>query len=508
MRTIRRDALLVAGLVVLAAAVLGATLSASRAAFQAYGLDIALALVAIAALGFAWRTRQKQQADSRVACVAQHDTLTEILNRTRFMRDLDEAVALGCAVAVHCIDIDRFREINDTMGQATGDAMLQLMARRLVSVSGRSDLVARIGGDELALAQVIESPRQVTRTAERIRAVLGEIYRLPDHDVEASVSIGSAVAPAHGSSAAALLKNAEIALDHAKNEGFGSRALFRAEMDAELRERLRLESLLRNALSQDGFELHFQPFRSTKDARLAGFEALLRLPAPEGGHIPPTRFVPLAERLGLIGEIGEWVIRRACEVAVNWPAALTISVNLSPVQFHDGGIAATVKRALDASGLAPERLELEITEGLLLSHTDATMRQLRELKALGVKIAMDDFGTGYSSLSYLWRFPFDKLKIDQSFVHGLADGDKHLASVIEAIVALGRSLGMTLTAEGVETRDQAMFLARIGVDLLQGFYLGRPMPLDQLAATILADFREEHGEEPSPEAPRLRAIDG
>jgi diguanylate cyclase (GGDEF)-like protein len=489
--------------------------SAKRAAFHARIAGVAVALAAIIAvafglpaLGFTWRTRQKRAADSRADFLAHHDTLTEILNRGRFMRDLDAAVALGCPVAVHCIDIDRFKEINDTMGQAVGDAILQQVARRIRTVSERADLVARIGGDEFALAQVLQSPRQVTRTAAAILNAIGETFHLSDRDVDASVSVGSAVAPAHGESAAALLKSAEIALAHAKSEGSGSRALFRPEMDAELQERRALEGLLRSALNEDGFDLYFQPIRRTADAKLSGFEALLRLPKPEGGHISPTVFVPLAERLGLIVPIGEWVLRHACAVAATWPGGLTISVNLSPMQFADGQIAETVKNALDTTGLAAGRLELEITEGLLLSHTEAIMRQLEELKALGVKIAMDDFGTGYSSLSYLWKFPFDKLKIDQSFVHGLGQGDDHLASVIQAIVALGRSLGMTITAEGVESEMQAAFLNRIGVDLLQGFHLGRPMPLDRLAAVILEDFRAGRDERHVPEVAALRAVDG
>jgi predicted signal transduction protein with EAL and GGDEF domain len=394
------------------------------------------------------------------------------------------------------------------MGPAVGDEILQNAARRLRAVSERTDLVARIGGDEFALAHVVENPRQVTRTAVRILNALGETFHLAGRDVDASVSIGSAVAPAHGESAAALLKSAGIALAHAKSEGAGSRALFRPEMDAELQERRALEALLRTALSGDGFELYLQPIYKTSDARLSGFEALLRLPKPDGGHISPTAFVPLAERLGLIVPIGEWVVRSACAMAATWPGGLTVSVNLSPVQFADGHITETVKQALDAAGLAAERLELEITEGLLLSQTEATMRQLKELKALGVKIAMDDFGTGYSSLNYLWKFPFDKLKIDQSFVQGLGDGDDHLASVVQAIVALGRSLGMTITAEGVESEIQAEFLTRVGVDLLQGFHLGRPMPVERLPAVILRDFRADNEEKRAPELAVRRAIDG
>jgi EAL domain-containing protein (putative c-di-GMP-specific phosphodiesterase class I) len=247
--------------------------------------------------------------------------------------------------------------------------------------------------------------------------------------------------------------------------------------------------MLRTAVADETFELAFQPLVHASDGRLTGFEALLRLPKDGGSHISPTAFVPLAERLGLISTIGDWVIRKACSVAAALPNQLTIAVNLSPVQFEDGKLVERVRDALNASGLAAKRLELEITEGLLLSDTDSVIRQLADLKTLGVKIAMDDFGTGYSSLSYLWRFSFDKLKIDQSFVRALGSGDKHVASVIQAIVALGQSLNMIITAEGVETEAQAEFLRQVGCHQLQGFHLGRPMPLERLPGEILNDFR-------------------
>ncbi len=487
--------------------------SAKRAAFHARIASVAVALAAIIAiafalpaLGFYWRTRQKRQADSRADFLAQHDTLTEILNRARFMSDLDQAISLGCPVVVHTIDINRFKDINDTLGPATGDEILRQVARRLQALSSKQDLLARLGGDEFALAQIVRSTGQITKTARRIIAALGETFHLGDKDVDASVSVGSAVAPAHGQDAASLLRNAEVALSHSKGEEPGSRNLFRPEMDAELQARREIEAMLRSAVANEAFELKFQPIVRAADRRLAGFEALLRLPKDGGGHISPAVFVPLAERLGLITAIGDWVIRQACAVAAAWPSQLAIAVNLSPVQFEDGRIAERVREALNASGLAAKRLELEITEGLLLSDTESVMRQLADLKALGVRIAMDDFGTGYSSLSYLWRFPFDKLKIDQSFTHGLGGGDEHLASVIHAIVSLGRSLDMTITAEGVETEVQADFLRRAGCDQLQGFHLGRPMPLERLPREILRDFRsalsKDDVETPAPRVAR------
>jgi predicted signal transduction protein with EAL and GGDEF domain len=369
--------------------------------------------------------------------------------------------------------------------------------------------VARLGADEFALAEIVRNVGQVTRTARRIITALGETYRVTDRSVEIAVCIGTAVATAHGRDAATLLRNAEIALTHSKNTGPGSQSLFRLEMDAELQAERQLEDQLRKAVADGTFELVFQPVWRAADKRLAGFEALLRLPKEGGGHISPSVFVPLAERLGLIGDIGDWVVRKACSVAAAWPGHLSVAVNLSPVQFEDGQLADRVRDALNASGLAAGRLELEITEGLLLSDTESVMRQLADLKAVGVRIAMDDFGTGYSSLSYLWRFTFDKLKIDQSFVRALDGSDEHLASVIQAIVALGQSLDLTITAEGVETEVQAAFLREIGCDELQGFHLGRPMPLDQLPAAIFKDFRSEIAAktfaEDAPAAEALRA---
>jgi predicted signal transduction protein with EAL and GGDEF domain len=363
------------------------------------------------------------------------------------------------------------------------------VARRLTTRCDRDNLLARLGGDDFALAEIVRAPRQITKTARRIISALGETFRLKGEDVAITVSVGSAIAPAHGQNAAALLKSAEIALAAAKSHGRATRSLFRPEMDADLQARRALEAMIRNAVANKAFRLHFQPIVRASDRRLAGFEALLRLPKTAGGNVSPALFVPVAERLGLIDDIGDWVIRHACATAAAWPNQLSIAVNLSPVQFADGRIADTVRHALNATGLAPRRLELEITEGLLLSHTDSVMRQLADLKALGVRIAMDDFGTGYSSLSYLWKFPFNKLKIDQSFTRAIVDGDEHPASIVEAIVALGRSLNMRINAEGVETAAQAEFLTRVGCDELQGFYFGRPMPLEEIPALILKDFR-------------------
>jgi diguanylate cyclase (GGDEF)-like protein len=477
--------------------------SAKRAAFRARVASAAVALggiIALAfgipALGFYWRTRQKRAADTRAEFLADHDPLTRLLNRARFMRDLEQALSIGCPVAVHLVDIDRFKDINDTRGQAVGDEVLQQAARRMETLSERHDLLARIGGDEFAMAQIGNDPDDVEALSRRLVAALGETYHLKGEDVEATASVGAAIGPEHGEDAAGLVKSAETALSHTKGGVAAAYSLFRPEMDAELQARRELEGYIRRAVANDSFELYFQPIHSAAGLRLVGFESLLRLPRNGGAHISPTTFVPLAERMGLIPVIGEWVIRRACDVAASWPEHLTVAINLSPVQFEDGLIARKVGAALESSGLAAERLELEITEGLLLSDAEAIMRQLAELKALGVRIAMDDFGTGYSSLNYLWKFPFDKLKIDQSFVRALGGSGDNLTSVIRTIVALGRSLNMTITAEGVETEAQADFLRDIGCDQLQGFHLGRPMPVESLPARILQDYRLGIGLQP------------
>jgi diguanylate cyclase (GGDEF)-like protein len=469
--------------------------TSKRDIFQARLVGTALALggiIAIAcgvpAVGFYWRTRQKRDSDTRAEFLADHDPLTGLLNRARFMSDLDVALSLGCRVAVHCIDVDRFKEINETLGHAAGDEILKQVAARLTTLTRQQDLVARLGADEFAIAQVVGDERQTDAFARRLSAALSEPFHLKDQDVESSASMGTAFAPEHGADAEALMKSAEIALSNSKSEGSGCRSQFRPEMDAELQARRDLENLLRRAVANNGFELHFQPIYRIASGSMTGFEALLRLPT-KNGFIPPATFIPIAERMGLITAIGEWVVRRACEIAASWPDHLAVAVNLSPVQFEDGNITRTVESALNASGLSPARLELEITEGLLLSDTDWIMGQLGELKKLGVRIAMDDFGTGYSSLNYLWKFPFDKLKIDQSFVRGLRDADAQLTSVIRTIVALGRSLEMTITAEGVETEDQVEFLREVGCDELQGFFLGRPMPIENLPAAILRDVR-------------------
>ncbi|MYZ47503.1 putative bifunctional diguanylate cyclase/phosphodiesterase [Propylenella binzhouense] len=487
--------------------------AAKRAGFRADLASAAFALAsivaaafAIPALGLYFRTRQKHEADERADFLAHYDPLTGLLNRTSFMAGLEEALASAQPFAIHLLDVNRFKEANDALGHAGGDELLNAIADRLHGLAGPGDMVARLDGDEFALATFAADEAKVETLGQKLAASLSEPYFLSDQRIDITVCAGTAIAPKDGSDAPALMKSADIALRHAKAEGARSHHLFRAEMDSELKARRDLEALLRRALFQDGFELQFQPFHRVDDG-LAGFEALLRLPLKDGGYVRPDVFVPVAEQMGLIDAIGSWVLRRGCEVAARWPQHLVVAVNLSPIQFEDGRLCERVREALALSGLPPHRLELEITEGLLLGDSDHVLAQLAEVKALGVRIAMDDFGTGYSSLSYLWKFPFDKLKIDQSFVRALGVDD-HVSSIVEAIVALGRSLHLTVTAEGVETEAQRDRLRALGCHLLQGYLFGRPTPTQELPALILRDFQAGLERAPGPSEARQAAQTG
>ena len=322
--------------------------------------------------------------------------------------------------------------------------------------------------------------------------------RFKDHDIVIAASIGVAIAPEDGSSPERLLKSADLALYRCKVGGRNGITRFVPEMDTEMQARIEIERLIRHAIANNGFELHFQPLFEMSNRRLVGFEALVRLPKGDGTLIPPLSFIPIAEEMRLIGSIGTWVLREACRTAATWPDHLTVAVNLSPMQFATGSISAIVASALETTGLAPQRLELEITETVLLRDSEAIiMAELRALKAMGVAIAMDDFGTGYSSLSYLWQFPFDKIKIDGSFMRAFDGSAPEAETVVKTIIALGRELHMRVTVEGVETAEQAAFLEGADGDQAQGFYFGRPVPASELATVILTDFHRAGTKEAS-----------
>jgi diguanylate cyclase (GGDEF)-like protein len=461
---------------------------------------LALCLLISGAVGIptiAWyrRTKEKQQADRRIRFLAHHDALTGLANRAQLIEKLQNALAIlplrGGCLAVHFIDLDHFKEVNDSLGHDGGDFLLKTIAERLRAVTRAGDIVARLGGDEFVVVQTdINGKDQVEDFARRLASAVNAPMKLKEHEIVATVSVGVALAPADGADPERLLKSADLALYKSKADGRNCTCFFEPKMDAALQARIALEKLLRDAVHNERFILHYQPLFEVSGQRLIGFEALIRLPAEDGTLIPPMTFIPVAEDLRLIGKIGAWVLREACKTATNWPEPLTVAVNLSPAQFEAGSISTIVASALRETGLAPCRLELEITETLLLGNSDAVMTELQSLKAMGIAIVMDDFGTGYSSLSYLWRFPFDKIKIDRSFMQGFDAKGRDAETVVKTIIALGRELNMRVTVEGVETAKQAAFLDGADADQVQGFFFGRPVPASEIGAIILKDFQK------------------
>jgi diguanylate cyclase (GGDEF)-like protein/PAS domain S-box-containing protein len=412
-----------------------------------------------------------REAQAQISHMARHDGLTGLANRTQLVEKLQNDLAglplRGGSIALHFIDLDRFKTVNDTLGHDGGDFLLKTVADRLRAVTRVDDLVARLGGDEFVVVQAGVNDRyQAEEFAGRLASAVTAPMKLKEQVIFATVSIGVALAPADGTNPERLLKSADLALYKAKTAGRNCIRYFLAEMDTELQARFELETLIRNAVRHDLFELHYQPLFEMAERHLIGFEALIRLPTEDGTLIPPLVFIPVAEDLHLIDKIGAWVLREACRTAATWPETLTVAVNLSPAQFLAGSVSDVVAAALKESGLAADRLELEITETLLLGNSEAIMAQLQTLKAMGVSIVMDDFGTGYSSLSYLWRFPFDKIKIDRSFMQGFDGSSRDVRTVMKTIIALGRELNMRVTVEGVETAAQVAFLDKPGSRVL------------------------------------------
>jgi diguanylate cyclase (GGDEF)-like protein len=481
-----------------------------RIAFVASGLSLcAMTVVAFSVPVGAWyrRTREKQRVDAELRFLAHHDSLTRLANRISMIEGLGEILerpgAADTGIAVHCLDLDRFKEANDTFGHDAGNILLCSMADRLRVIAAKEDIIARLGGDEFVFVQVaIRDKADVADLATKIIAAINEPFEIAGHTLSVTVSIGIALAPDDGSTPNELLKCADLALYKSKAEGRSCYRFFTPEMNAILQQRLTIEKTLRDAIQHSGFALHFQPLVALAKGTVAGFEALLRLTLTDGTAISPAVFVPLAEEMGLISQVGEWVIRQACAHANMWPQHLTVAVNLSAAQFGNGTICQVVTDALRSSGLEPARLELEITETTLLKDTELVIAELRQLKQLGVSIAMDDFGIGYSSLNYLWRFPFDKVKIDSSFMASLGQPDNSVETIISTIVALGHSLHMRVTAEGIENFAQLHFARTLACDEAQGFYLGRPMSSDDLAVFLLTGI-QEHSDKP-----RLQAVAG
>ncbi len=431
----------------------------------------------------------QRESEERVKFLAHNDALTGLVNRAWFTEQLNQYVSrlerYGTPFSVLYIDLDRFKAVNDSKGHPVGDKLLAEVGRRLKVEVRNVDILARIGGDEFA---VIIDPSDYDNCeavlSQRIIESMTEPFEIDGELICIGASIGIARAPVNGTRPDQILRNADLALYRAKEAGKGVFQFFKSEMDSEARERRTLESELRDAMVNGEFELYYQPLLDAQNKMPTGFEALIRWNHPIRGLVSPAEFIPLAEKTGMIVEIGEWVIHEACETAADWPDKCTIAVNLSVHQFSDNRILEVVKSALESSGLDAARLELEVTESLLIEQPDAVIQTLMELKALGVAIAMDDFGTGYSSLSYLMKFPFDKMKIDRSFVVAL-DTDGAARDILKTIGSLGESLKMKITVEGVETSEQVDFLSKMSCHHLQGYYFAKPLQKEAIAGYLL-----------------------
>jgi diguanylate cyclase (GGDEF)-like protein len=439
---------------------------------------------------------ERRRIEAQVERLATHDTLTNLPNRAWLIERLAAAISRARQedrrVAVLVLGLDRFKEINDTFGHAVGDGLLKEMANRLTRRVPETDAVARIGGDEFAIVQsVANAGAAAAAMAKKIQATITVPFELGDHHVAAFASIGIAIAPDDGTEPERLLKNAGLALHRAKGEGRGGYRFFEPEMDQRMQARRSLERDLRLALANAELELHYQPQVNLRRNEISGFEALLRWTHAERGRVSPAEFIPLAEETGLIGQIGEWALRQACAEAAKWPAHLIVSVNLSAAQFKGRNVTQSVLGALAATGLPPERLELEITETAMIQDAEGALATLKQLHERGVRLALDDFGTGYSSLSYLRKFPFDKIKIDRSFIHDLSEAGEESTAIVRCIARLGDSLGMTTTAEGVETKEQLERVRAEGCTECQGYYFSAPIPADELAR-YFADAEKIH----------------
>jgi diguanylate cyclase (GGDEF)-like protein len=387
-------------------------------------------------------------------------------------------------IAVLLLDLDHFKTVNDTLGHGVGDSVLIAVAKRLREASRETDVIARLGGDEFAiLVGPLDNPKHAATIADRIVRSIAQPMTIDDNQIMIGASIGIAMAPGDGADAETLLKNADLALYRAKSEGRGNYHFFETGMDEALKHRRSIELGLKGALTRGEFRLVFQPLVNLERNRICCLEALLRWDHPERGLIPPPEFIPIAEETGVIVQIGEWVLREACRAAARWPTDIRLAVNLSAAQFKSRRLVESITRTLAETGLDASRLELEITESLLLADTEPTLATLHELREMGVRIAMDDFGSGYSSLRYLRSFPFDKIKIDRAFMQGSSDEGRSM-SIINAMIALGRSLGISTTAESIETEEQLEAVRREGCEEVQGFLFSPPLPASGIDALL------------------------
>ena len=435
---------------------------------------------------------ERKRAEARLAFMAQHDGLTGLPNRTLLRQEMDEMLQhtrrSSDKVAVLMLGLDNFKAVNDTLGHAVGDKLLRGVAKRLRSTLREEDTLARLNSDEFAIVQSgMVRPEDAVLLARRLLEAVGEPYLLDGHSIVIGASIGIAMSPGDGDESEKLLKHADMALSRAKNDLRGTFSFFESGMDARAQSRRKIEIDLRDAIQGDVLRPYYQPLVDLSSGRITGFEALVRWPHPERGMISPAEFIPVAEETGLINALGGLILHRACRDAATWPDDIRVAVNLSPLQFRAGNLLSVVMEALKQSGLPARRLELEITETLLLEKSSQVQATLHALRALGVRISMDDFGTGYSSLSYLRSFPFDKIKIDQSFVRGLGTNNDAQA-IVRAIISLGVGLGVTITAEGVETEGELNCLRGEGCHEAQGFLFSHARPNAEIVAMLDTQF--------------------
>jgi len=432
---------------------------------------------------------EQRRSEVQIEYMAHHDALTGLANRVLLNERLEYALCRihpEQMVAVHHLDLDQFKAVNDTLGHPAGDKLLKIVADRLRGLVRQNDTIARMGGDEFVIVQgPIADPADATSLAQRIISLMSEPYDIEGQQAVIGASIGIAVGPGDGSSPDKLLRNADLALYRAKGDGRGTFRFFEPAMDLQMQTRRVMEQEMRKALPAGEFELYYQPVVNLASNEISGFEALIRWNHPKQGIVSPAAFIPLAEEIGFIVPLGEWVIRQACAAAAGWPEDIRVAVNISAVQFRNPGLMQVIVGALANTGLDPTRLEIEITETVLLQNKETTLDVLHQLRALGVRIAMDDFGTGYSSLTYLQCFPFDKIKIDRSFVKDITDNTGSL-NIVRAVAALANGLGMTATAEGVETREQLDRITSEGCTEMQGFLFSKPLPAPEIEQLFLS----------------------
>jgi diguanylate cyclase (GGDEF)-like protein len=433
---------------------------------------------------------EQRRSEVKIEYMAHHDALTDLANRVLLNQRLEQALGQRIhreqMVAVHHLDLDQFKAVNDTFGHPAGDKLLKIVAERLRAVVRDTDTIARMGGDEFVIVQTpITEPTDATSLAQSIIASMGEPFDIDGHQAVIGASVGIAVGPGDGLRPDRLLRNADLALYRAKGDGRGTFRFFEPAMDLQMQTRRIMERDLRKALPAGEFELYYQPVVNLKSSEISGFEALIRWNHPDKGIVSPAAFIPLAEEIGFIVPIGEWVVRQACATAAQWPGDLHVAVNISAAQFRSPGLMQVIVGALATSGLHPTRLEIEITETVLLHNKEATLAVLHQLRALGIRIAMDDFGTGYSSLTYLQCFPFDKIKIDRSFVKDITESTGSL-NIVRAVAALAHGMGMTATAEGVETREQLDRITSEGCTEMQGFLFSKPLPAPEIERLFLS----------------------